>query len=199
VRSARDFVDLYLEQLEHEAKQGAVHASDVQGHAAELRELLDSPRPWEAARGLDEAVAALKALYVARRKDVLTGHQRKVEDTLANLKLRDGFDTLSQDDQHRVLQHVREGASFDTKVEVPVPALGELVAQSPLRIGAAVDKALAQLDELREVAGAKPTVTVALHTAGRELETEAGVERFLTEVRDQLLSEIRAGRRVRLK
>jgi hypothetical protein len=42
-----------------------------------------------------------------------------------------------------------------------------------------------RLEELREDRGERPTVTVALHTSGRELDSEAALDRFLGELREQ--------------
>jgi hypothetical protein len=89
--------------------------------------------------------------------------------------------------------------SSQTRAEVGVPSLGELQAQFPARLQRALDQALDLLDELREDRGEKPTVTVALHTSRRELDSEAALDRFLGELREQLLKELQSGHRVRLK
>ncbi len=196
---ARDYAEIYLTQLQAEVAAGHLAESAIKDAGSILTEGLESPRPWEAAGSLADCVAELRAVYVKRRGELLAAHQTRIEDALKNLKLRDGFDTLSQDEQHQVLSHVREGASFDTKADSPVPSLAELEAQSGVRLRAATDKALAQLDELRESQGEKPTVTVPLRASGREIETEQQLERFLDEVRQQVLAELTAGRRVRLK
>jgi hypothetical protein len=199
VVQAKDFADIYLSQLEVDVAAGHLDADTVKNAASILREGLESARPWEAVGTLSDSMDELRAVYVKRRGELLTAHQARIEDALKNLKLRDGFDTLSQDEQHQVLSHVREGASFGTKADSPVPSLADLEARSGQRLRAAVDKALAQLDEFRESQGERPTVTVLLHASGREIESEQELERFLDELRQQLLHELRAGHRVRLK
>lgn len=199
VAQAKDFEDIYGPQLQADVLAGHLEASLVQNAAAILREGLESTRPWEAVGSLRASVSELKSVYMRRRGELLASHQARIEDALKSLKLKDGFDTLSQDEQHQVLSHVREGASFDTKVDSPAPSLADLELHSAPRIRAAFEKALAQLDELREAQGVRPTVTVSLRASGREIETEDELERFLDEVRQQVLVEIRAARRVRLK
>ncbi len=199
VADAKDFEEIQLAQLEQEVERGHLEAAAVSNAAQVLREGLESDRPWEATASMASAISELRALYVARRKELLAAHQAQIEEVLKSLELRDGFDTLSQDEQHQVLQHVREGASFNTKSDSPVPSLQELEAQSPARLRSALDKALAQLDEFRESQGERPTVTVSLRLSGRELDSERALERFLEELRGQLLHEIQAGHRVRLK
>lgn len=196
---AHDFESIFLPQLELEMKEGRLEAAAARSAAAILREGLRSDRPWEAITSMADAVGELKALYVKRRTEVLAAHQARIEEASKNLKLRDGFDTLSQDNQHEVLQHIREGAAFDTKADSPAPSLRDLEVQSPARVQAAVEKALAQLDEFRESKGERPTVTVPLRVSGREIDSEQALERFLNELRGQLLKELQAGHRVRLK
>jgi hypothetical protein len=196
---AADFRTIRLPQLEAELAAGRIDAAALTAPLQALSETLQHPQPWTCAAGLSEHVAALKAAYVARRSAILAQHQARIEDALARLKLRDGFDTLSQDQQYQVLEHVRTGAAFDTTVEAPVPSLGDLQERSASRVNGAFDKALLQLDELRESHGEKPTIGVALAISGREIGTEAELERFLDEVRQQLAKELRAGHRIRLK
>jgi hypothetical protein len=197
--AAKDFEVIYLPQLEHEALRGHIERSAVEGPAANLRDGLSSGRPWEATQSMVESIEELKDLYVKRRTQLLLAHQARIEEAQKSLKLQDGFDTLSQDDQHQVLQHVRVGASFETKNDSPVPSLQELEGQSPQRLRAALEKALAQLDELRESKGERPTVTVPLRLSGREIDSEQALERFLDELRQEVRKELLAGRRVRLK
>jgi len=196
---AKDFDDIYLSQLEAEVAAGHLEVSAIKNAAAILREGLSSDRPWEAVGSLGDSMGELRAVYIKRRGELLAAHQVRIEDAVKSLKLKDGFDTLGQDEQHQVLSHVREGASFDTKADSPVPSLSDLEAQSGVRLRFAIDKALAQLDEFRESQGVKPTVTVALRVSGREIESEQELERFLEELRQQLLQELKAGHRVRLK
>lgn len=203
IRSASAFRDVFLEQLLWEAKTGHLgedsEHTEVAAAATVMRERLDSKVPWESSVTLGHAEATLRATYKERRRVVLAAHQARIEDALGQLKLRDGFDTLTQDQQYQVLEHVRTGAAFNTTLEAPVPSLADLQQSSNARVKAAFEKALLQLDELRETQGAKPTINVALALSGREIETEDALERLLTELREQLLKELRAGHRVRLK
>lgn len=199
VVEAKDFTDIYASQLEAEVLSGNIESGAIASAVTILREGLESTRPWEAIGTLRDSVSDLRALYGKRRGELLASHQLRIEDALKSLKLKDGFDTLTEDEQHQVLSHVREGASYNTKIESPAPSLADLESQSAARIRTALDKALMHLDELREAQGVRPTVTVSLRASGREIETEQELERFLDEVREQVLVELKAARRVRLK
>lgn len=204
LNQAKDFETIYLGQLEAELASGQLEVSpddraSLERAAHTLREGLGSPRPWEASSALRDAVAELRAAYKRRRGELLASHRARIEEALKEVKLRDGFDTLTQDEQHQVLSHLREGAAFDTKLDSPVPSLGDLEVGSSGRVRAGLEKALLHLDELCEAHGARPTVTVPLGVSGREIETEAELERLLDEVRQHILGELRAGRRVRLR
>jgi hypothetical protein len=196
---ATDFRAIRVPQLAVEIAAGRIEAVGLSAALGGLTEVLDHPQPWSCAAALSEHVATLKDAYVTRRKAILAQHQTRIEEALSRLKLRDGFDTLSQDQQYQVLEHVRTGAAFDTTAEAPVPSLGDLQERSSSRVNAAFDKALLQLDELRESQGEKPTISLALAISGREIATEAELDRFLEELRQQLSKELSAGHRIRLK
>ena len=199
VRKASEFQDVYIPQLEQQVRAGQLEAASLESAAEVLRDGLAAARPWEAVLSMEDSIKDLKELYKKRRGELLSAHQGRIEDAVQNLKLRDGFDTLSQDDQHEVLQLIKEGASFNTRDDVPAPSLEDLEAHSPSRLKGAVERALSKLDELRESKGERPTVTVPLRASGRELDSKEAVERFLDELRTELLKEIEAGHRVRLK
>lgn len=199
VNAAGDVKDIYLPQLEREVEGGHLEVAVLATLAQALSDALSATRPWEVTSQLDETARELKQIYVQRRGAVLARHQVRIEEAVTSLKLRDGFDVLSQEHQHQVLQHLRDGASLGTKSDSPAPALHELEALARQRLSAAAEKALAQLDELRESKGERPTVTVPLRLSGREIDSEQALERLLGELREELLKELQAGRRVRLK
>lgn len=199
IQSASTFRDVFLGQLLAEVNSGHLDSSDVDAPARELQERLNSKVPWEGSTTLAQAEVALRTVYRERRRVLIAAHQARIEEALEQLKLRDGFDTLTQDEQYQVLEHVRTGGAFDHNVDAPVPSLETLHRGSPPKVQTAFDKALLQLDEFRERKGAKPTINVALKLSGRELETEDALERLLTELRERLLKELRVGHRVRLQ
>ena len=80
-----------------------------------------------------------------------------------------------------------------------MPTLSALRSDGAPRLIAAQEKALARLDDLREDQGAKPTVTVDLRLSGKEIEDEAGMNRFIKELSVQLLGHLKSGHRIRLK
>ena len=199
IEKAITFRDVYLEQLNAELEAGRIDDSAVPTAITNLSECLEHPEPWDCCAALSHSLDKLKPIYVERRRAVLAAHQARIEDALAHLKLRDGFDTLGQEEQYQVLDHVRTGAAFDTTAEGGVPSLAQLHERSPERVKSAIEKALLQLDEVRESRGDKPTISIGLPGSGREIDSKDALERFLTELRELLAKEIDAGRRVRLK
>jgi hypothetical protein len=129
----------------------------------------------------------------------LDADAKEVDLAIERLKRRSGFERLDPDQRHQVLRHLREGAAPGTDERAVAPALEALEGQLAARRDVAEAKALAQLDALLETLGETPVVEVALDLGGREIETEAELERLLDEVRRRILHQLAARHRVRLR
>lgn len=172
---------------------------ETRAAASALATHLKSERPWEGAAELSTNAEKVRAEYRERRRAVLTRHEVEVAAAIESVKRRDGFDKLAAEGRHKVLQHLREGAAAQTDERAIAPPLDVLEGQLATRRQAAEHKALQQLDALRESSGERPVVEVTLGLAGRELETEAELDRLLADLRARILHELVAKHRVRLK
>jgi hypothetical protein len=68
-----------------------------------------------------------------------------------------------------------------------------------VRLDTAQTKAVAHLDELLQKLGEKATVEVSLQLGGRVIRTPAELDRLLAEVRQQVMHQLDANHRVRLR
>src|SRR5690606_7254152 len=175
--SAANVLDIHWPSLQ------ALGPTDEMRAAAEAIEAhLATDRAWTAVMELSAPVELLRGAYRAERKSVLDAHAKRLEAALEALKRRPGFERPEPDPRHEGLPPLETLAVYlDTK----------------RRDGEA--KALRQLDALLTDKGEKPTVEVSARVAGREVADEGDLERLLTELRDRILHELRAGHRVRLK
>jgi hypothetical protein len=115
------------------------------------------------------------------------------------IKRKDGFDRLDGDQRHAVLRHLTEGTAPGTDEKAIAPALEALEGQLATRREAAESKALAQFDAFRETVGALPVVEISLGLGGREIDSEAELDRLLADLRARILHELTAKHRVRLR
>jgi hypothetical protein len=178
----------------------AVGATAEERQAAEtLRSSLGTERPWEGALELAPVVERLREGYRSRRRAFLEAHDRAVEGAIEGLKRVNGFERLTADERHRVLSHLRDGAARGTDERAVAPPLEALETLLATKRVAAASKARAELDALLEGMGETPVVEVAVELSGREIETEAELDRLLAELRRRVLHELAVRHRVRLR
>jgi hypothetical protein len=179
---------------------GAVGASeDVQRATSAVQAHLDTERPWEDTSELVPHLALVKEAYRLRRRSVLEAHSSKVDLAIDRIKRREGFERLDPDQRHQVLRYLQEGGAAGTDENAIAPHLATLETVLHARREAAEAKALAQLDAFLETLGESPTVELSLELGGREIRSEADLERLLDELRRRILHELGAKHRVRLK
>ena len=174
-------------------------SDEVRAAASAIDAHLRADRPWEDTAELAAHVALVRGAYQARRRTILDGHASEVDAAVERLKRQTGFERLGPDPQYQVLRHLREGAAAGTDERAVAPALEALEGQLAARRKVAEGKARAQLDAELEGIGQTPIVEVALHLSGRELSTEAELERMLEEVRWRILHELSSNHRVRVR
>ncbi len=204
-RMETDLTDPALQQL-READAALQHdwpgllslgADEAVRIAAEgIAARLLAERPWEDVAALATQVELVRAAHRARRDALVAAHATRIEQAGEAMKRRPGFDRLDPDQRHQVLRHIREAALRDDERAPPIEALESQLA-SRLTQGEA--KARAHLDELLEGMGGTPVVEVEVSLAGREIESEADLDRVLDELRRRVLHQLSAKHRVRLK
>ena len=175
------------------------HTDDLRTAASAIEAHLMTGHPWENTAELVPKIEALRTAYRDQRRSILDTHAARLEQIVDRLKRRDGFETLDADQRHDVLRHLRDGAAPGTDEHAIAPPLEALAPQLAARREAAETKALAALDELLAKRGEAPTVDVALDLRGREVRTEAELDRLIDELRQRILHELGAGHRVRLR
>jgi hypothetical protein len=97
------------------------------------------------------------------------------------------------------LRAVREGAAPHTDERAVAPSLDALEGLLATRRDAAERRAMTELDALLETLGARAVVEIGTELAGREIETEAELDRLLGELRRRVVHELAANHRVRLR
>ncbi|MGD0680306.1 MAG: BREX system P-loop protein BrxC, partial [Polyangiaceae bacterium] len=160
---------------------------------------LRTDQPWGDAGQLAPLVATVRTEYRDRRRAILDAHAKAVEVARERIKRKDGFDRLDPDQRHAVLRHLTEGTAPGTDEKAIAPALEALEGQLAARREAAETKALQHFDELRVTLGAAPVVEIDLGLGGREIESEADLDRLLADLRARIVHELAARHRVRLR
>jgi hypothetical protein len=185
----------------HGAQLRAALALDAAGEAALTRitaHLADA-RPWQGIAALAPDIAALRRAYTEERQRRLDHQQTLIERARAQLRLRDGFATLSADKASRVLASFQRVAT-ETDADAIAPDLAALDAPFEVALARAAAEAGTRLDELLSQ-GDRPVMRPFVLSEGlrdRELRTEADVDAVLGQLRERLLAQIQAGIRVRL-
>ena len=192
VRRARSVLDRQVSQL-REAKR-------LDGEVAESAERVEAElqhdRPWQSVATLEGDLDRLHKAYQEARQAVLAEIGEQAEAARSQVKSREGFATLTNDQSHAVLRPIAL-AEPNTTVEAVAPGLVELENRFKAAIGPALEEANALLDEL--IADKVKVQRVNLELNGREVSTEAEVEALAQQIRERLMPLVKEGIRVRLR
>ena len=139
----------------------------------------------------------MRAAYVAARERLLRWQEQLVEQARGRVKARDGFGTLTADLAHRVLRPLNDAVS-NTTAEAVAPTLAALKDPFEAALKRAEDEANERLDGILSEGERPLIVKVDLGLRNREVGTEAEVESLVSNIRERLLEQIRAGQRVRI-
>lgn len=167
--------------------------------ARALTEHLASDRPWEGIAELRGHTQTLHDHYGERRHAILQEHATRVDAAVDWVKRREGFERLTPDAQYDVISPLREHSALNTDAKAIQPELGVLDSLFQARLDKAQAKAVAHLDELLETIVGKPTVEIALQIGGRLITSPAELDRLLEEIRLQIVHQLDANHRVRLR
>jgi hypothetical protein len=144
-------------------------------------------------------MAAIRRAYAEERQRRLDQQQTLIERARAQIRLRDGFATLSADKASRVLASFQRVAT-ETDADAVAPDLAALDAPFHIALARAAEEAGTRLDELLSQ-GDRPVIRPFVLAEGlrdRELRTEADVDAILGQLRERLITQLRDGVRVRL-
>jgi len=187
--SVRDFQAAQLE------REGAT--ANVTVELEQLKQQLQSPQPWRDIASLAGALQRIEAEYSTRRSEVLNLQEVMSEHAKDQLRRREGFVRLTEEEAHRVLRPIT-AALRSTTPEAVAPSLHELRVDFEAALRRAVDDASALLDELLAAKDDKPVVRVELNLRNREVATRAELDTVLDEVRTRVGEQLDKGHKVRL-
>ncbi len=188
VRAAADVRDHQLAQL---VEVGA--AGELEDAAQQIDQQLALDHPWRDIAGLTPAIDAIRERYVEERQRRLAQQEALADVARSRVKARDGYSTLTGEQSHQVLRPLSTVIT-ETTPDAVAPALSALDAHFALALRAAEDEANERLDDL-----VAPLVErVDLELRGREVETEADVDRLVEEIRERLKAKLGDNKRLRL-
>jgi hypothetical protein len=167
-------------------------------HVTTLKEQLNRECPWREIHQIEPALLELKELYQTRRKEKLNWQQKQVNESLAKLRLRNGFDKLDSDDAHRVLKPIND-ARTETSETATTPSLSELEASFRLRLHEAEQKSDTLLDTILSVGDGPSIVKIDLELRNKELETEEQVDALLKDIRERLMAQLEGKTNIRIR
>lgn len=193
VRAAADVRDHQISQLRAiEALTG-----DASPAADRVEEQLGLDRPWREIGSISADLDTVRVAYVAERERLLQWQEKLVEQARGRVKARDGFGTLTADQAHRVLRPLNEAVT-STTAEAVAPSLAALKDPFEAALKRAEDESNERLDGILSE-GEKPLIVkVDLGLRNREVGTEEEVESLVSNIKDRLLEQVRAGQRVRI-
>lgn len=183
-----------------------------------IQSTLLTRRPWLEVDALRAATQTLVQAYRTERTRLLSWQEAELERTRDEVKALVPFARLSADQKNQVLRVFAKLAA-NTTADALSPELLALGEPFKHQLGEAHDEALEVLDDLEREAKRRqlqaeidagrvvrkppvPTpevVSLDLRLSRRTLETAAEVEALVEEIRDRLMTEITAGKKVRLK
>ena len=193
--------DAALVRDHHGAQLRVVGTLDAAGEAALARIAahLAEPRPWQGTAALGPDITILRRAYTEERQRRLDQQQTLIERARGQIRLRDGFATLSAEKASRVLASFQRVAT-ETEAEAVAPDLAALDAPFQVALARAAEEAGVRLDELLSQ-GDRPVIRRFVLAEGlrdRELATEADVDAVLSQLRERLLMQLQAGVKLRL-
>ncbi|MBL9099429.1 MAG: BREX system P-loop protein BrxC [Myxococcales bacterium] len=193
VREAARVRDHHAAQLRDTgvlAEPGAAALERITAH-------LTGERPWRDISTLADDLRFLQGAYVAERRRLLQWQEEEAERARSVIKTQPGFGTLTADQSHRVLRPFA-AAVTSTGPDAVAPTLRALVDDFTVALTRAQHEAQDHLDRILSEGDRKPIVPIDLNIRNRHLASEADVEALLSEIRERLLAQVRAGTRVRI-
>lgn len=195
VQDAARVQSIPLQQL----REVAALSAEAEQAAEQLETHLQGDCPWRDIAVLDTPLQVLQAAYRAERQRRLAQQGTQAEAVRQTLKRRQGFSTLTADQSHHVLRPIAEAMTQTTMDEV-MPTLRALEDRFLRALQEADEEANARLDEILNQQPEKQRVeAMDLGLQNREVGSEADVDALVNEIRERLLTRVRAGARVRLK
>ncbi|MFB6352107.1 MAG: BREX system P-loop protein BrxC, partial [Bradymonadaceae bacterium] len=162
--------------------------------AEEIEDVLATEFPWRNLQALSEATEVLEERYRDVRASLLERQGEVAENARNEIKQRDGYRTLSDDESHKVLRPVAK-ATVDTNAESLYPTLAKIKSAIEVRIPEALAGAHDRLDEIIE--DDKPVRKLSTRLRNRTIEDEQELEAVLEELEERAKEHLEKGDKVR--
>ena len=172
-------------------------SAEAADHAQRLEEQLRSPVPWRGADALKADADALWVEYRAARTHLIERQEERAERARLAVRGQPRFAELNDEQSHHVLRPITQ-AMIDTTPEATHPSLAGLRDGMQRRLDEALEGAIDRLDAILSVDDRPPVVKIQASLRNREVATEQELDALLTDLRDRVTAQLRAGRRVRL-
>jgi hypothetical protein len=172
--------------------------AEVQPAIAALVDQLALDRPWREIGELEPSLRAIEDHYRALRTLYLDRQEKKAEAIRQQLRQRQGFSQLTEQQEERVLRPVRE-AIYATSPEALFPTLLELKDSAVLKISRAAEEANTYLDDMLSSLTEEEVIPLTLNLSGREVSSTEDVERLVAELKQRMLDQLKDKPNVRIR
>ena len=142
-------------------------------------------------KAIEDYYRVLRTLYLDRQ-------EKKAEAIRQQLRQRQGFSQLTEQQEERVLRPVRE-AIYATSPEALFPTLLELKDSAVLKISRAAEEANTYLDDMLSSLIDGEVIPLTLNLSGREVSSTEDVERLVEELKQRMLDQLKDKPNVRIR
>lgn len=193
VRRAVEVQRNQVKQLAEVEKIAEVQA-EIDALAAQLR--LD--RPWRQIVELGPSLQAIEDHYRALRTTYLDRQEKEAETVRQQLRQRQGFRQLTDQQEEKVLRPLRE-AVYNTSTETLFPSLLQLKDSAVVKLGQAAEVANGYLDDILSEVNQEEVVRLNLNLTGREVSSPGDVEQLVAELKQRMLDQLKDKPNVRIR
>ena len=196
VEAVRRTVDVQRNQVKQltEVEKTAEVQAEIDALAAQLA--LD--RPWRQIAELEPNLQAIEEHYRALRTTYLDRQEKDAETVRQQLRQRQGFRQLTEQQEEKVLRPLRE-AVYNTSPEALFPSLLQLKDSAVVKLGQAAEAANGYLDDILSEVNQEEVVRLSLNLTGREVSSPEEVERLVEELKQRMLDQLKDKPNVRIR
>ena len=196
VEAVRRTVDVQRNQVKQltEVEKTAEVQTEIDALAAQLT--LD--RPWRQIAELEPSLQAIEEHYRALRTTYLDRQEKDAETVRQQLRQRQGFRQLTEQQEEKVLRPLRE-AIYNTSPEALFPSLLQLKDSAVVKLGQAAEAANGYLDDILSEVNQEEVIRLDVNLTGREVSSPEDVERLVEELKQRMLDQLKDKPNVRIR
>lgn len=155
-------------------------------------------RPWRQIAELEPSLQAIEEHYRALRTTYLDRQEKDAETVRQQLRQRQGFRQLTEQQEEKVLRPLRE-AVYNTSPEALFPSLLQLKDSAVVKLGQAAESANGYLDDILSEVNQEEVIRLSLNLTGREVSSPEDVERLVEELKQRMLDQLQDKPNVRIR